>query len=348
MRIFVHSGRRSSEEDSRPSAPATRGGFTLVELLVVIAIIAVLIGLLLPAVQSAREAARRSSCTNNLKQIGLSLLNYADAKRGLPPSYVDNVPQSNSSTAATDNLVVAWSALILPFMEQDALFDDFLGATNRLTLNYQNTAAAAAVARRRVDAFNCPSNPPRSGRGGFGMINYGANAGNGAWSNSIWGGGQRNPGGLPGVFNVDDREVSRKLELISDGQSKTVMVAERSSRPDSAGGPAMCGTNGSGAPATCAWAGGIWAGPTLTGQGGWNSGVNPSDVEVYGGSAGYWINRSLWDWGASWTTSSPHGSGLQVVSADGSVRFVSENISDVAWTRLMHRADNQVIPADGW
>jgi len=327
--------------------PARRA-FTLVELLVVIAIIAVLIGLLLPAVQSAREAARRSSCTNNVKQIGLALLGYADAKKGLPPSYVDNVPFSNSSTAAADNAVIAWSGLMLPFMEQGEIFDEFVSSTDGLTLNYQSTPAAAAVARRRVDAFNCPSNPPRGGRGGFGMINYGANAGNGAWSNSIWGAsGPRNVNGLPGVFNVDNQQVSRKLETISDGQSKTVLVAERSSRPDSSSGPALCGVNGAGAPAFCAWAGGIWAGPTLTGQGAWNSGVNPSDVEVYGGSAGYWINRSLWDWGASWTTSSPHPGGLHVAAADGAVRFLSQNISDTTWTRLMHRADNQII-GDGF
>ena len=117
-----------------------RRGFTLVELLVVIAIIGVLVALLLPAVQSAREAARRMSCSNNLKQLSLALHNYEDTHKTLPPAGID----SNQ---------MAWTVLLLPFFEQKALYDQFnfnrgsWNALNRITI----------VQGIRIKAFICPN-----------------------------------------------------------------------------------------------------------------------------------------------------------------------------------------------
>jgi prepilin-type N-terminal cleavage/methylation domain-containing protein len=311
-----------------------RTGFTLVELLVVIAIIGILVGLLLPAVQSARESARRSTCVNNIKQIGLALHNYLNANKGLPPSYYDNVPQTNSSAADADNLVIAWSAMILPFAEDGSLYDRFLQATSNLTLNFQNTPAAASVAQTNVQMYRCPSNLNQGGsRSGFGRTNYGPNCGSAPWQNPLH---NVPPFDNGGVFNVDNKRVSRDFKTITDGLSKTFMVMERSSTRDV--GRSNCG----GVP--CNFVGGIWAGPRITGAGGWNSGVNPGDVETFVGGATVLINRSSADWGADWTVGSPHPpGGMQVCMADGSVRWIEDTVSDLILERFRNARDKQVF-----
>jgi len=129
-------------------AEPSRRAFTLVELLVVIAIIGVLVALLLPAVQSAREAARRMSCQNNLKQMGIALHNHHDVKLTFPPGCL-NTGQNGTAVYTT------WSIEILPFMEQQALFQQYdqslvnTHATNRL------------VGQARLAAHECPSDPHR-------------------------------------------------------------------------------------------------------------------------------------------------------------------------------------------
>jgi prepilin-type N-terminal cleavage/methylation domain-containing protein/prepilin-type processing-associated H-X9-DG protein len=128
----------------RAARPATHGGFTLVELLVVIAIIGTLVGLLLPAVQAAREAARRSSCVNNMKQLALGCQNYHDSKQQLP-----------SHVSPGGNTGVSWLALILPFIEQSAAAAE----VQPLNPSYAGTNSAQNrnVARIRIASFFCPS-----------------------------------------------------------------------------------------------------------------------------------------------------------------------------------------------
>src|SRR4051812_43436788 len=120
-----------------------RRGFTLIELLVVIAIIAVLIALLLPAVQAAREAARRSQCINNLKQLGLAVMNYESGNGALPPtSWLPGSGKGND---------FSMKARLLPFMEQQAAF-------NALNMSYYGTDSRNwTVETMTINTFLCPS-----------------------------------------------------------------------------------------------------------------------------------------------------------------------------------------------
>ena len=134
-----------------------RRGFTLVELLVVIAIIGILIALLLPAVQAAREAARRITCANNFKQVGVALHNYHSTHRTFPPGSLWLACQGYASPAAA-GFGFSWGALVFPQLEEQALYDglDFaLGTGDVLGVSLPNYR----LADTRVAAFLCPSDP---------------------------------------------------------------------------------------------------------------------------------------------------------------------------------------------
>jgi prepilin-type N-terminal cleavage/methylation domain-containing protein/prepilin-type processing-associated H-X9-DG protein len=241
----------------------TRSAFALIELLVVIAIIAVLIGLLLPAVQKIREAANRMSCSNNLKQIGLALHNYHDTNGHFPSGNWQTCPPGTKpGSSAGCNYFSCWSIAILPYIEQDNL--------NKLyTETIPNQDPRNQTFRtQNVKIYNCPSDtragqifgpetvaprgtgqPPASQGGPYlylassykGMSGIGntrtTNTFGGFWDEAL-DAQKANPNGR-GVFHSDAFTglKAESISTITDGTSNTIMVGERHTRTHPTRGP---------------------------------------------------------------------------------------------------------------
>lgn len=133
---------------------ARRRGFTLIELLVVIAIIAILIALLLPAVQQAREAARRSTCKNNLKQLGIALHNYHEAHSVFPPGEVHGNIRGTPHSFAWDDQIGNWACLIFPYMDQNPAYEQL-----DFEIRKQYGGNNQTILRQKFPPFLCPSDP---------------------------------------------------------------------------------------------------------------------------------------------------------------------------------------------
>jgi len=200
--------------------PSNRRGFTLIELLVVIAIIAILIGLLLPAVQKVREAANRTKCQNNLKQIGLAIHNYHDANKLMPPSRLG--PQ-----------YATWCVLILPYLEQDGLYRQW----DLTKTYYQQSVAAQQTA---VSLYFCPTrrSPPMvstqyevSGTGIPDSQEHPGALGDYACDGGQFSGAIVDNPGCNGVMCMADGQSANNkgisLTDIADGTSNTFLVGEK-------------------------------------------------------------------------------------------------------------------------
>jgi len=219
----------------RPHEP---NGFTLVELLVVIAIIGTLVGLLLPAVQAAREAARMSSCTNNLKQLALGLHNHHDARGALPGAVFANT---------NDGQRWSWGVSLLPYVENQALYNTLRPRSNGVwnaSRNYLGASVKAAM-ETPLSFFVCPSgrvtqNDPytqvfydaATGLGKAGLSNYAANRGF-----LRIGGNTSVMARENGPFHGDQ---PGKFKEITDGLSKTLLLGEMSGVASPASGKEGC------------------------------------------------------------------------------------------------------------
>ena len=312
----------------------TRKGFTLIELLVVIAIIAILVALLLPAVQQAREAARRSTCKNNLKQLGVAMHNYHDTYTTLPPAYVDyrGMNPNPGATRLNDEGHWAWSAMIMPMMELGPLYDRMNVGNqwpgNFMASNRQDMQASQAAFRCPSDAgapkvHNAGTDPGYAIEAPHGSTNTGLAISNYVVSNNIANVRNRQATntaqGTSGAIGAFYQDSSVRFRDMADGTSNTLLLGERAYKRGNVRNSAAV-----------LWAvrgqeGGAGGGPTAQDNGpAWNQGL-----VTIAGTARYPINVTLTGvhTDRNGAYSSRHRGGAQFVLGDGSVRFLSENIN---------------------
>jgi len=334
-------------------------GFTLVELLAVIAIIGVLVRLLLPAVQAAREAARRSSCTNNLKQLGLAVHNHIEIKRCIPPisrnTMLQNAMKNNSNALSLSYLVP-----LLPFLEEAGLYQDVVTYIGNNGGYYQTGTTTPFHISKRPATFSCPSDKQTviSVYGSGGSTSYRINRGDIAMRSNT--GMVRGPGilgqvetdanGVPtlGGQNYNGGAMSVKAKDITDGLSKTMLLAESvvATLDDNIKG-GYGGDNNmvdNKAPTDCLayidtstgrFMAGKFSSPTNVGTapgGAWQH-HNSVFTHVFAQTPPNWplcgrviTNNNMSELWSYSTASSYHTGGVNVVMCDGAVRFVDDTV----------------------
>ncbi len=315
-----------------------RRALTLVELLVVIAIIGVLIALLMPAVQAAREAARRIQCAHHLRQLVIALHLYTERNREFLPAFV-RAPEFAArrtpvrvGTPPVPWESLCWRATLLPFHEQQALFD---------ALDLQRSAldeANLSIARTQIKEHQCPSTPgyPRriadmgDGLNGIPIRrnvsvaaqDYEAVLGAGPHADDVtytyFGAWRGATPLLEGTLLRSAATYPASLRDVSDGLSSTVLLAERAGLPDRV-------VNGAAEPDFLVW------GPWLTqGQGGFNGWDLPVNVSNEGGIYAF------------------HPTGANVLLCDGSVQFLATTTAPRVVTALMTRENGEVVRDQDW
>jgi len=316
------------------------GGFTLIELLVVIAIVGVLMALVLPAVQAAREASRRSACSNNLKQLGLALHQFHDARGHFPPGRGGPTP-----------LVFSPQAYLLPHVEQNGLYnqlDLFSSPTNLFIAGVPYSGAAnAAAAAEAVGLLKCPSDPA-SGRvtgSTFGGTNYVGSTGSGAIDNGTI---ER----ADGVFFLTSHVRFRDL---SDGSSHTAAFSERtlgtgvaleSSIPYDGLYILELSNSVPVTPGNCETpAPGGWysqrSGKWILGNYG-----NTLYNHYYAPNSEHWDCMNLAQQKGFLAARSYHSGGVQLLLCDGSVHFMIDTIEAAVWRGLATRSGGEIVEFD--
>jgi prepilin-type N-terminal cleavage/methylation domain-containing protein len=296
-----------------------RLGFSLIELLVVIAIIAILVGLILPAVQHARESANLTVCKNNLKQIGIALQNYHDSKGRFPVGYYDPTPWPKPDNGPG----FGWAAFILPYMEQGNVYK---------LINFKKDVgdpANAAVRTMFLKMYFCPSDVPLDPPDNTFTVTDGMN--------QSWDMAQCSYVACNGNDGVDDfstpphtgsfmRAIKGfRIPEIVDGLSNTMFVADRTVR--------LSYSSWIGAPTGS-------LNPFLLNPG--NFGAETTFVMFHAGMTGP-NTPGVYD---ADSTMTPHVSGAPVVFGDGSVHLISTQISIPVWMALATRSGYEVISQD--
>ena len=346
---------------SIPTKSCPRSAFTLMELLVVIAIIAILIGLLLPAVQKVREAAARMQCANNLKQMGLALHNYHDANQAFPQAYKPLSSNDPTAPPGTGTYGASAFTLILPYLEQDYVYRST--DTTKAALSSVNMPPSNPAYSTPLKVFLCPSAP------GSATVDYSAELWN---SFNNFGINVRFPPGL--IFGRTDYAPDAgmsadivgininagasiicqppdspvRMTSITDGTSNTIMVVEDAGRPTWYGSMGVVRMpTYSGAPGTTPQGGGAWADPLhyIATNGGDPSG---SGIAAGGGFMG--IPTAPWTCANGCTNDSEilafHTGGSNALFGDGSVRFMRNGLTMAQMQALLSRAGGEVISFD--
>ncbi|MDR1958325.1 MAG: DUF1559 domain-containing protein [Planctomycetaceae bacterium] len=325
-----------------------RIAFTLVELLVVIAIIGILIALLLPAVQAAREAARRMQCSNNLKQLGLAMHNHHDARQIFPPGILLQGPSNAWSGDGADRGSLTFAVFLFPYTEQQALYEQVVATVKRTKPNvtldvfcndsivWDNTVSDTDTTRPAstvISSLICPSCPAASSSPWFrtsannslGKMNYVGIIGKYDTAPAGWSEWNKTTG-LAGAFLYPNSQT--KMGTISDGTSNTLMFGEVHGK-----------SKGNSDSRASIWIGGGNGVKRSKNDGSDNDGkLNTAYINTFLKSTlnksnnEYKINRpTTINLNCDSFISSMHTGGVNFARADGSVSFVSETVNPAAY-----------------